>query len=269
MIKNNINGNEINLKKIDNTNFDDVSAGLLERRLSYLGTKGLAQKSGEQSWSVKENYLDQLRELSRTSSIIEVLSSKLAISQERCELITPTSLSDRSQIGQVVARGYVNEIDDQQYFVVKTKQAKHLYVELEKYSENSPTKVGDWVRVDATKSFEGPKASDRSIAQLAEGNGGIYDARSHEEHAGQQKKLPPGVSTQEYVQVHLKRLEVLAKIGLATKLTDKKFVIPHNFLENIAAQAHSSAQKYQPHIKVTQVSSPTISSPKLSQGLKR
>jgi hypothetical protein len=219
--------------------------------------------------SVKENYLDQLRELNRTSSIIEQLSSKLAISKERCELITPKSLSDKSQTGQVVARGYVNEIDDERYLVVKTEQGKHLYVELEKYSEKSPTKVGDWVRVDATKYFEGPKSSDQSIAQLAQGNGGIYDARSHEEYASQQKKLPPGVSPQEYVQVHLKRLEVLAKMDLATKLTDKKFVIPHNLLENIAARAHSSAQKYQPHIKVTQVYSPTISSPKLSHGLKR
>jgi hypothetical protein len=39
--------------------------------------------------------------------------------------------------------------------------------------------------------------------------------RSHEEHASQQKKLPPGVSAQEYVQVHLKRLEFLAKIGFS------------------------------------------------------
>jgi type IV secretory pathway VirD2 relaxase len=269
VIQNNIKSDQINLKKIDNKNFDDINTELLERRLSYLATKGLAQKSGEQSWSVKENYLDQLRELNRTSSIIEQLSSKLAISKERCELITPKSLSDKSQTGQVVARGYVNEIDDERYLVVKTEQGKHLYVELEKYSEKSPTKVGDWVRVDATKYFEGPKSSDQSIAQLAQGNGGIYDARSHEEYASQQKKLPPGVSPQEYVQVHLKRLEVLAKMDLATKLTDKKFVIPHNLLENIAARAHSSAQKYQPHIKVTQVYSPTISSPKLSHGLKR
>jgi hypothetical protein len=50
VIQNNIKSDQINLKKIDNKNFDDINTELLERRLSYLATKGLAQKSGEQSW---------------------------------------------------------------------------------------------------------------------------------------------------------------------------------------------------------------------------
>ena len=268
IIKTNIKDDVISLKKLDNKYSYDISTELLEKRLSYLETKGLAQKNGEQSWRVKENYIDSLRELSRTSSIIERLSSKLAISKEQCELISAKSLSDKGQTGEVIARKYINEIDDNQYLIIKTEQQKYLYVELEKYSEKSQAKIGDWVRIAATKSFEGPKTSDRSIAQLAQANGGIYDARTHEEHTSQQGKLPPGVSAQEYVQVHLKRLEVLAKMGLATKLSDKKFSVPDNFLEKISAQAQNSAKKYQPHIKVTQVSGPKISVPKISRGPK-
>lgn len=268
-IKNIVKDGVLSLEKFNNEKQDDISKELLEKRLSYLQIKGLAIKFGEHEWSIKENYLESLRELSRTSSIVERLSQSFSIDKELCELVSPQTLSGKSHNGQVIARGYVNEIDDQHYLIIKTEQAKYLYVELEKYSEKTPAKVGDWVGISATKSFEGPKTSDYSIAQLAKEHGGIYDARFHEEYAHQQNKLPPGVSVQEYVQVHLKRLEILAKMDLITKISDKKFSIPHNFIEKITSKAQSNAQTHKPHIKVIQISSPTLSSPELSRGLKK
>lgn len=268
VIKNNIKDDCINLKSLDNKDSEIIRPQILERRLNYLASKGLAFNQGEQSWRIKENYLDDLRALGRTSSIIERLSRKLAVNKDRCELISAASLAEKSPSGQVVGRGFVNEIDEGQYVIVKTEQGKHLYVELEKYSEKSPTKVGEWVRIDATKSFDGPKSSDRTIARIAEEKGGIYDAADHERQVLKELRLPPGVSAHDYIQVHLKRLELLTRLGLASKLSDNKFVIPDNYLEKLAAYAQSSAQKYQAHIKISQISPPKISSPKVSSGMK-
>lgn len=269
IIKTNIKDEIVNLTKLEKNNASDISEKLLEKRLEYLETKALAKKAGDQSWVVKESYLDDLRQIERTSSIIERLSGSYGLKKEHCDVLSVKALSEKSQSGQVIGRGYVNEIDDKQYLILKTEQYKHLYVELEKYSEKNHTKVGDWVRITATKAFEGPKASDRSVAQLAQENGGIYDATRHENHAITAIKLPPGVNVQEYVQVHLKRLELMAKMGLATKLSDKSYQIPNNFLESITTQADNSAKSYQAHIKLTQIAGPKLSQSKLSFGLKQ
>lgn len=269
LIKDHVKDGILNLEKFNHEKHTDISAELLEKRLSYLQTKGLSIKLNEHEWSIRENYIQSLRELSRTSSIIERLSNNLSVDKERCELVSPQSLPDKGHKGQVVSRGYINEIDDQHFLIVRTEQVKYLYIELEKYSEKAPVKIGDWVHVAATKSFDGPKTSDYSIAQLAKENSGIYDARVHVEYAHQQKKLPPGVSAQEYVQVHLKRLEILAKMDLITQLSDKKFSIPHNFIEKISSKAQSDAQTHKAHIKVKQIPSPVLSSPELHRGLKK
>lgn len=270
IIKNNIKNGVINLTKINNEDFKDTSNELLKKRISYLETKELATKSNEYEWTIKENYLQSLRELSRTSSIVERLSHSLLIDKERCELVSPKSLlEDKVHSGQVISRGYVNEIDDQQYLVLKTEQAKYLYIELEKYSEKTPSKIGDWVRITTTKPFDGPKPSDHSIARVAKDNSGIYDAHIHEKESAEQKKLAPGVSAREYVQVHLKRLEILAKLELVTKLSEKKFSIPHNFIEKVNSRSNSNAQTHKPHIKVVQITSPTLGPPSLSRGLKK
>ena len=74
IIKTNIKDGIVNLTKLEKNTASDISEKLLEKRLEYLETKGLAKKAGDQSWSVKDSYLDDLRQIERTSSIIERLS---------------------------------------------------------------------------------------------------------------------------------------------------------------------------------------------------
>lgn len=269
VIKKNISDDVINLRKLHREKFSEINADLLKKRLSYLETIGFAKKYNEYEWAIKENYIQSLQELNRTSLLIERLSHNLSVDKEHCELVSPQFLPEKGYSGKIVSRGYVNEIDDKKFIVIKTREEKYLYIELEKYSEKTPVKVGDWVHVTTTKAFEGPKPSDHTIARVAKDNLGIYDAHIHEKESVEQRKLPPGVSAQEYVQVHLKRLELLAKLELVTKLSDKKFSIPQNFIEKISSHSNSNAQTHKPHIKVVQITSPTLSSPPLSRGLKK
>lgn len=259
----------IDLEKIKYKEFDFVDKNLLQKRLIYLEGKGLATKNEDNYWTINKNYLDTIKEIGRTSSIIERLSQKLSVNKEQCQIVSRETIPDKGYKGQVVSHGFTNEIDEIRFLVIKTEDNKHLYLELGKYSEKTPSKIGDWVHITATKPFEGPKASDHSIAQLAQKNSGIYDAEHHQVYAHQQKKLPPGVSIQEYVEVHLKRLEILAKIGLVEKISDKKFRIPQDLIEKITSTTQSKAKNHKPHIKVGQITSPTLSSSVLNKGLKR
>jgi hypothetical protein len=268
IINRNIKDGCITPSKIKNEDLGGSLERILIKRLSYLQIYELSSKISNDTWSVKEEYLKDLYQIGRTSSILEKMSAVLKIDHNKCEIISTKSLSEKSIVGRVVSRGYVYEMNDAEYLVLKADQHKHIYVELEKYSEKRRVIVGDFVKINITKPFDGPKSSDQSINEIAKAHGGIYDVAVHEEYARTKKKLPPGVSTQEFIQVHLKRLELLAKIGLVERINDKSFSIPHDFIESITTKMQASAQKYKPHIKVTHVSGPMIDKPTLGQKLK-
>ena len=258
IIKNNTIDGVIDLSKINNNDYSEDLKDVIYERLAHLQRSSLAVYVSENKWRIKDDYIHDLHQINRTRSIIEKLSSYSGIEKAHCEVISAKKLSEESIVGHVVSRGVIDEIDDAEYIVIKTSQQKQIYVELERYSEKSRVNIGDFVRVDTTKPFDGPKNSDRSINEIAHANGGIYKAAVHEEYARTHKKLPPGVSAQEFAQVHLKRLEAVAKMGLVRKLDDKIFSIPPDFLERIAAYAQASLKKYKLHIKVTRVSEMTL-----------
>lgn len=259
----------INTDKIKYKEFDFINKTLLEERLYYLESKGLSTRNENNCWTINKNYPDILKEIGRTNSIIERLSQKLSVKKEQCQIISRESLPDKGYKGRVVSHGFTNEIDEIRFLVIKTEDNKYLYLELGKYSEKTPSKTGDWVHISATKPSEGPRASDRNIVQLAQKNNGIYDVELHQTYAHQQKKLPPGVSVQEYGDMHLKRLEILHKMDLVKKISDKKFRIPDNLIEKITSKTQSKAKTHKPHIRVEQIPRPTLSSSVLSKGLKR
>ena len=268
IIKSNLQDGYIKISNIHNSDLGKSLEDLITRRLQHLQSYDLAKYESKDKWKVKEEYLKDLHRINRIRSIIEKISINLKVEKSKCEVFSIKDLSETSIIGHVVARRYVDEIGDAEYLVIKTAQQKQIYIELEKYSEKNKVVVGDLVKVDATKAFEGPKSSDRNVSEIAKDNGGIYDAAAHEEFAHAKKKLPPGVSAQEFVQVHLKRLEVLAKMGLVKKLDERSYKVPQEFLENISSKVQASAKKYKPHIKVTRVLEPILKEPILNQRFK-
>jgi len=268
VIKTNVIDGYIKVSNIMINDIDKNIDDLLSRRLAHLQNYDLAKHEGNNKWKVKKEYLKDLYQINRISSIIEKMSTNLKVEKSRCEVISTKDLSEKSIVGHVVSRRYVDELDDTECLIIKTAQQKQIYVELEKYSEKIRVGVGDLVRVDATKPFEGPKSSDRNINEIAQAHGGVYNAAAHEDYARTKKKLPPGVSAQEFVQVHLKRLELLARMGLAKKFNDKSFALSHDFLESITVKVQASVKKYQPHIKVTRVSELPLKAPVLGTRLK-
>lgn len=253
--------------KLQNLSADavnDLPKALIEKRLQYLETKELAQKSGD-TWKIKEGFIEELKNIERSTSIVEKLSGSLKVDKKSCEILTMDNLQDRVIKGHVVERGYTDDIGDKEYLVVKSKEKAFIYVELEKFSEKSPAGVGEFIKVDTTKPFAGPKTSDWTINKVADG--GIYDAKAHEQKA-QAISLPPGVSVKEYVQVHVNRLEVLAKKNLVEKLSEGRYLIPKNYLERLALEAKKSKEGHKAHIKITRLSAAREAKAKLSMGQK-
>jgi type IV secretory pathway VirD2 relaxase len=268
IIASHLNNGQLDLKKLTEEDLDDMPKGLLQKRFLYLESQGLAKQGEKGVWRIEENYLESLRQIDRSSALIDKIGLNLAVDKDSFEVLTANKLSEKPMRGQVIKRGYVDELSEAQYLVVKTAEAKHFYIALEKYSEKSPARVGEIVRIDATKPFSGPKVSDHTIDKEAKENGEIYDAHQHAKRAEINISLPYGVNAKEYVQVHINRLEVLARRGLVVKLADGCFSIPKGYLENLSLEAKKSREGFTPHIKVTRLSAAKVQKPKLSQGLK-
>lgn len=265
IIKNIAHGS-ISLDKLSSDVLDDLPKYLVQKRLEFLESKELAHKTGNNDWQVKEGFVSELKNIERSSSIIEKLSGGLKVEKRDCEILSVQNLQDRTIKGHVVERGYVDELTEKQYVLIKSKEKNFIYVELEKYSEKSPAQVGEFVRIDATKPFSGPKTSDLTINKLAQENAGIYDVKKHE---GVVSNLPLNVSAKEYTQVHVNRLEVLARRDIVEKLSDGRFLVPKDYLERLIQEAAKSKQEYKPHIKITRLSAAKVLKPNLGQRLKQ
>ncbi len=239
---------------------------LLAKRLEFLESKELANKIGNNSWQVKEGYIEELKNIERSAYIIDRISGNPMVDRRDCEILSVNNLQDRVIKGHIVERGYVDDLSDKQYVLLKSKEKSFIYVELEKYSEKSPAQVGEFIKVDVTKPFSGPKTTDATVTKIAERNEGIYDAQKHASIA---INLPPGVNAKDYAQVHVNRLEVLARMGIVGKLSDDRFLVPHDYIDRISKEAEKSKQEYKPHIKITRLSPAKVAKPGLGNRLKQ
>lgn len=262
------NKNKISIHNISRSSLSDLPIKLVHARLTYLESKGFARREHEGSWHIQEDYLEHLRELNRIQSIVERIKTALNVEKERCNVVGRQTLLAKNIEGHVIRRGYIDEISDREFLIVKSNDENHHYVELEKYSEKIVAQVGEKVRIECTKAFSGPKVSDRTINKEAKENGGIYDAKVHEERAKISTYLPPGVSPQAYVQVHVNRLKVLARRDLIKDLGDGCYEIPKDYLEKISAEAQLSEKHFIPHIKVTRLALTNSDGLKQIKGLK-
>lgn len=269
IIVKNSQSNSVNTAKLSTDALDDLPKALVERRLEFLASKELAHKTNDHTWHVKDRFIDELKNIERSSSILEKLSGTLKFNNQDCEVLSAKNLEDRMIKGHVVERGFVDDMSDKEYLLIKSKEKRFIYVQLEKHSEKSAAGVGEFIRITTTKPFVGPKTSDLTINKIAKENGGIYDASQHEKAAQKDVSLPLGVSAKEYAQVHVNRLEVLARKGIVEKLAGGRYAIPKDFIEKLTQEAKRSQEGYKPHIKVTRLSAARLSNPTMSKRLKQ
>lgn len=263
------NDGVIDLSKLKSSELSDLPKSLFIKRLEFLDSKSVVGRNAGFAWSIDEDFYKKLKNVDRTNTIISKMSDGLKVNKEHCEIVTAKTVADRIVKGHVVERGYAENKDGREYLLIKSKEKNFVYVELEKHSEKSKTLVGEFVRIDITKPFAGPLATDKTIASAAKNNSGIYCQREHVRHAENSVALPPGVNPKDYAQIHVNRLELLARKGLVEKLGDGKYRIPNDYLEKISAEVKKSQSGYQPHIKVVQLSPARLKQSNVRRGLAR
>ncbi len=134
-------------------------------RAQALERLGLADREDQARWRLRDNLEPTLRAMSERGDIVRAMQRAFA-GQARSFEVWHEGGSAGRLIGQVVAKGLADEMDDRGYIVVDGIDGRGPFVTLRPGAGLTVHKLGSIVAVEAVAAA--PRASDRAIAAVAE-----------------------------------------------------------------------------------------------------
>ena len=198
-------------------------------RLQKLERMGLAEKAGAKRWRLAAGLEASLRDMGTRGDIIRTMHREMrAAGVERAgadhAIFDPSEPKARI-VGRVIARGLSDELNDQHYLIVDGTDGRTHYAEVGELADPADYKPGAIVAVEG-KATE-PRRADRTIADVAERNGGLYSEGLH--------RAADPRAFGEYARAHIRRLEAMRRAGLVERTSDGSWTIPDDFLDKARA----------------------------------
>ncbi len=213
---------------------------LLIGRLRRLQEMGLAEKTDAPlRWSLAPEAEATLRAMGERGDIIKTLHR--AMSQSRIDrssglyAIDRPSPGDAPIIGQVVARGLVDETADRRWVAIDGLDGRSHYVDVGELDTHLPQ--GALVQISST-SIE-PRKSDHTIAEVAAANGGRYSIDIHLDHDRS--------AHESFAEAHIRRLEAIRRAtqGQAVgRELDGTWIVAPDHLDRVRAYERDRAQTF-------------------------
>ena len=203
-------------------------------RVKYLSSLGLAEKVGFGKWRLDDNFERTLRRMGDRGDILKayhraMARAKLDRSLDSEPIYDPAEKLARSITGRVIEKGVLDDVNDRSYIILDTMQGEALFVETDREANLAQIERG--MVVTAGPQTYAPKASDRTIADMASKRGGIYSPSFHE--------MSDPTAREEYIKAHVRRLEAMRRAGHAERNPDGSWSIPKDYLKR-AAQYETS-----------------------------
>ena len=205
-------------------------------RLQKLGRLALAAEIAPGRWRLSPDLEATLRAIGERGDIIKTMHRELA--REKIErgisdyaIYDPADGSAGRLVGRVVGQGMSDELYERRYLIVDGVDGRTHYVDVKLTDPHTLPSDGGIVAVDPLKASLKP--SDRTIAEVAAANHGLYSATLHALH-------DPSASP-EFVLSHIRRLEALRRAGLgAERHGDGDWTIPTDHLAQV--ERHEQTQ---------------------------
>ncbi|HTK73281.1 MAG TPA: relaxase/mobilization nuclease RlxS [Croceibacterium sp.] len=218
------------------THRDSLEQSLRAGRLQTLGRMGLATEERRGVWRLDLNLEDTLRRMGERNDIIRTLQQQM---RERLpgRALTDLGIFDPATapeplVGKVVARGLSDELAERQYLIVDGIDGIGRYVDIG--AGAAPTSEGSVVRI-APVSI-GTRLLDRTVAEIAEANGGLYSRELHLRH-------DPGAS-EAVVRSHVRRLEAIERAtGSVERVEDGSWAIASDHIDRCEAYERRRAAR--------------------------
>ena len=206
---------------------------VVRRRLRFLETLELTSR-GENGWAMKSGWQDELRALGRRGDIIRSLANMEVRKLDASNLhALPRDFGGGGEIlGRLAATLPGDELRNGKMVLIQGLDGRVWSVEMTEQEAAQLPKVGGIVSV-GRKAIE-PKPADRTIAAIAENNGGVY---SEGLHAASDPSSSPTFRL-----AHKRRLEALRRLGVAERRSDGSWKIPADF-ERLVSNADAKRQR--------------------------
>jgi hypothetical protein len=201
-----------------------VTAG----RLRKLGTMGLAEDLGHGRWRLDDGIEETLRRMGERGDIIRTMQRELTARKlDRAGVDQRIHAMPAEEIiGRVIHRGFSDEHRDRHYLIVDGVDGRVHYVDIGRGDRVEPTPEESIVRIAPRSAAV--RDVDRTVAAVAEGNGGRYSIDAHLRHdAG---------ATQGFAEAHVRRLEAMRRAGMnVERMVDGGWAIATDHLDQAAA----------------------------------
>lgn len=207
---------------------DSFEQSMRAGRLQKLVRLGLADEAAPGAWQLAPDMADTLRRMGERGDIIAALNRELSgrtpLPADRV-IHEPGRALETPLVGRVVLRGLADELADRHYLVIDATDGRTHYVEIGKGERTEPLPEHAIVRIAPARAKV--REVDRTIAAVAQANGGTYSVEAH--------RLHDPDAGREFVQAHVRRLEAMRRAGVVERQEDGTWTIAADHLRRVAA----------------------------------
>ncbi|QQN66734.1 relaxase/mobilization nuclease and DUF3363 domain-containing protein [Bradyrhizobium diazoefficiens] len=230
------------LTRLDRSILRDAPSGVLELgalsgrepawqtarigRLRTLERMGLAEESEPGRWRIDADLEPKLRRMGERGDIIKTMHREMAatgIARAAGDYtIFDPERGVHRLVGRVVGEGFADELTERRYVVIDGVDGRTHYAELGALGANEEPPVRNTILELRSRVAE-PRATDRTIAEIADMHDGIYGERLH-------RAFDPHASG-EFVGAHVRRLEAMRREGVVSRLADDNWSVGRDYLD--------------------------------------
>ena len=193
-------------------------------RLKHLEELGLAAKETGNTWRLEKDWQETLKAIGKKGDVIRALSA-LEGGARDVNLFDAANESQPLILGRVLTSQAEDELRDTRALIVETLDGKTWHVPLPPNLNGAVPPKG--AIIEANRKQPTQRTSDRTIADIAAVNGGIYSDAHHKED-------DPSSSAQ-YRAAHVRRLEALRRARIVERFNNGEWGIPDDYLDRAAA----------------------------------
>ncbi|PZU58169.1 relaxase/mobilization nuclease RlxS [Sphingomonas sp. VDB2] len=209
-------------------------------RLAKLSRLGLAEPLGAGRFRLAPDIAETLRALGERGDIVRTMQREFSrAATERAVvdqvIYDPGAPGARPIVGRVLAHGLADEHADRHYLIVDGVDGRSHYVAIGRpvlsfadggTETDASLPHGAIVRIDPVSPTV--REVDRTIATVANANGGRYDMDAHLRH--------DPTATQAFAETHVRRLEAMRRLsGIVEREPSGRWIIAPDHLERVAA----------------------------------
>lgn len=206
-------------------------------RLRTLEKRGLAKELKPGRWRLAPRLEETLRRAGERGDIIKTMHRGLRQAGFEAgaadyAIYDPGDPRAQSITGRIIDRGLHDEINDGHFVMVDAADGRVHFVALDHRQDMDDLPMGAIVEIHpAARDL---KPSDRTIAEVARGNDGLYTTEAH-------RAVDPEASN-DFIEAHVRRLEALRRQNIGQRFPDGSWDVPEDFEKRVSALAEKQAR---------------------------